>query len=198
MAPLAAQLHQVTKSFGGRRILAGASLEIPERARIGLVGPNGAGKSTLLRLLAGEERPDAGAVTLRRGGAVAMLPQIVRGDERTAREWLRAARPDHGHRAIELTAVEARLAEPALAGDLDRMSRLLERQAALVDALAADDVEGEGLRHLRDLGLDDDVLEQPTARLSGGQAKLVALAACLVRRPDLLLLDEPEAHLDMR
>jgi ATP-binding cassette subfamily F protein 3 len=198
MPPLAAQLHRVAKSYGGRRILDGATLEVPDRARIGLVGPNGAGKSTLLRLLAGEERADSGAITLRRGATVAMLPQIVRGDERTARAWLRAARPDHAERAAELAGVEARLAEPALAGDLDRMARLLERQAALVDALAADDLEGEGLRHLRDLGLEDEVLDVPTARLSGGQAKLVALAACLVRRPDLLLLDEPEAHLDMR
>jgi ATP-binding cassette, subfamily F, member 3 len=77
------------------------------------------------------------------------------------------------------------------------MGRLLERQAQLVAELAADDVEGEGLRILRDLGLPDSILERETRRLSGGQAKLVALAACLVRRPDVLLLDEPEAHLDV-
>ena len=51
--------------------------------------------------------------------------------------------------------------------------------------------------HLRELGLDEDGLERPTRELSGGQRKLVALAACLARRPDVLLLDEPEAHLDM-
>ena len=51
--------------------------------------------------------------------------------------------------------------------------------------------------HLRALGIDGRLLEMPTSELSGGQRKLVALAACLARRPDVLLLDEPEAHLDM-
>jgi ATP-binding cassette, subfamily F, member 3 len=194
---VALQLNEVVKSFGGRRILDGASLEVVEGARVGLIGPNGAGKSTLLRMLAGVETPDAGTVTLRRGAVVAFLPQIVTGDERTVREWIVGARPEHAAHVAELEDVEQRLAEPALADDLNRMARLLERQAALVSALAAEDVEGEGLRILRDLGLPDAILDSQTRRLSGGQAKLVALAACLVRRPDVLLLDEPEAHLDV-
>ena len=46
-------LIQVEKSYGSWPVLRGANLEVPERARIGLVGPNGAGKSTLLKILAG-------------------------------------------------------------------------------------------------------------------------------------------------
>jgi ATP-binding cassette subfamily F protein 3 len=78
------------------------------------------------------------------------------------------------------------------------MSRALahhERLLAAWTEAGGDRVEGEALGHLRALGIDD--LDLPTAQLSGGQRKLVALAACLVRRPDVLLLDEPEAHLDM-
>jgi ATP-binding cassette subfamily F protein 3 len=194
---VAVQLNEVVKSFGGRRILDGASLEVLDGARVGLIGPNGAGKSTLLRMLAGVETPDAGTVTLRRGAVVAFLPQLVTGDQRTVRDWIIAARPEHAARVAELEDVERRLADPALADDLKRMGRLLERQAALVGELAAEDVEGDGLRILRDLGLPDSILDRETRRLSGGQAKLVALAACLVRRPDVLLLDEPEAHLDV-
>jgi ATP-binding cassette subfamily F protein 3 len=190
-------LRGVVKSFGGRLILDGADLELGPRARVGLIGANGAGKSTLLAMLAGDEVADAGSVTLRKGAVVAHLHQLVSGDERTVREVLDAARPEAAALEAELARVEAQLADPTLADNLDRMARVIERQAALVERLAGDTAQGDALRHLRDLGLTDDDLDRPTRALSGGQRKLVALAACLVRSPDMLLLDEPEAHLDV-
>jgi ATP-binding cassette subfamily F protein 3 len=190
-------LRGVVKSFGGRLILDGADLELGPRARVGLIGANGAGKSTLLAMLAGDEHADAGSVTLRKGAVVAHLHQLVDGDERTVREVLAAARPELAALEDELRRVEAQLADPALADDLDRMGRVLERQAVLVGRLAGDTASGDAIRHLRDLGLTEADLERPTRALSGGQRKLVALAACLVRAPDVLLLDEPEAHLDV-
>jgi ATP-binding cassette subfamily F protein 3 len=190
-------LRSIVKSFGGRRVLDGLDLEVGPRARVGLVGANGAGKSTILRLLAGDDAPDAGTLTIRRGATVAFLPQLVAGDGRTALETVRAAVPAAVAVEQELAGVEAALADPALAEDLDRMAKLLARQARLVDDLAAQTVDGDAIRLLRELGLDDADVHRPTQTLSGGERKLVALAACLVRRPDLLLLDEPEAHLDM-
>ena len=190
-------LRGVAKSFGGRLILDGADLELGPRARVGLIGANGAGKSTLLAMLAGDEHADAGTVALRRGARVAYLHQLVDGDERTVREVLAAARPEVATLEEELARVEAQLADPALVADLDRMGRVLERQAALIERLAADTAGGDAIRHLRELGLTDEDLDRPTRMLSGGQRKLVALAACLVQAPDVLLLDEPEAHLDV-
>ena len=80
------------------------------------------------------------------------------------------------------------------------MSRLLRRQEELLAAL--DRGWRPGLRAraralLVDVGLEDEDLAKPTRILSGGQRKLVGLAACLLRDPDVLLLDEPEAHLDV-
>jgi ATP-binding cassette subfamily F protein 3 len=193
----AATLRAVVKSFGGRRVLDGADLELGPRARAGLIGANGSGKSTILRLLAGLDAPDSGAVTLRKGAVVAHLPQLVAGEQRTVRETIHAARPDVAALEAELARCEAQLRDPQVIADLDRMGRVLERQARAVEALGASTLEGDAVRHLRDLGLCEDDLDRPTARLSGGQRKLVALAACLVRQPDLLLLDEPEAHLDV-
>jgi ATP-binding cassette, subfamily F, member 3 len=188
----------LVKSFGGRRILDGLDLELADGSRIGVLGPNGGGKSTLLRILAGLEHPDAGDVTRRRGLVHAFLPQEVAGGDRTPLATVLAARPELAELEDELHAAERRLADPALAEDLDAMTRALARQERLLarwhDA-GGDRAEGEARMHLREMGIEDDV---PTRRLSGGQRKLVALAACLARRPDVLLLDEPEAHLDMR
>jgi ATP-binding cassette, subfamily F, member 3 len=193
----ALSLRGVVKSFGGRLILDGADLGLGPWARVGLIGANGAGKSTLLAMLAGEEHADGGTVALRRGARVAHLHQTVAGDERTVRQVLAAARPETAALEDELARVEAQLADPALVADLDRMGRVLERQAALVERLSADTAGGDAIRHLRDLGLADEDLDRPTRVLSGGQRKLAALAACLVQAPDVLLLDEPEAHLDV-
>ena len=191
----------LVKSFGGRRVLDGLDLELSAGARIGVLGPNGGGKSTLLRILAAREHADAGAVTRRRGLVDAFLPQLVAGDERTPLATVLAARPEVAALEAELAAAEQRLADPRLASDLDAMARALASQERLLarwSELGGDRVEGEARMHLRDLGLDEAALALPTRQLSGGQRKLVALAACLARRPDVLLLDEPEAHLDMR
>jgi ATP-binding cassette, subfamily F, member 3 len=190
----------LAKSFGGRAVLRGLDLDVSEEARIGVLGPNGGGKSTLLRILAGLEEPDAGAVTWRRGLVHAFLPQIVSGDERDALATVRAARPELAALDADLARAEVRLAQPALAADLEAMGRALAHQERLLARWAdagGDSAEGEARFHLRALGLDDAHVARPTRELSGGQRKLVALAACLARRPDVLLLDEPEAHLDM-
>jgi ATP-binding cassette subfamily F protein 3 len=190
----------VAKSFGGRHILEGADLDVAAGARIGVLGANGSGKSTLLRILAGLETADAGTVTRRRGLTWAHLPQLVEGDEHDALSTVLAARPELTELAGELERAEARLADPALAADLRAMERALARQAAALErwsVAGGDSARGEARFHLRELGLPDDAIAAPTRTLSGGQRKLVALAACLARRPDVLLLDEPEAHLDM-
>jgi ATP-binding cassette subfamily F protein 3 len=79
------------------------------------------------------------------------------------------------------------------------MQRVLERQDRLLrrfTELGGPGFVGEARRYLRSLGLGDGDIYRPMSELSGGQRKLAVLATCLVRRPDVLLLDEPEAHLD--
>jgi ATP-binding cassette subfamily F protein 3 len=192
-------LIQVEKSFGSWPVLRGANLEVSERARIGLVGPNGAGKSTLLKILAGIEDAGAGEVVRRKGLVTSYLEQNPEGDDRTPEQTVLAARPDVAELDEELRSVESELARPEVAADLAKMDRVLVRQQAVLDRWVASGgpgLAGEARALLRGFGFDDHDLTLQTSALSGGQRKLVALAACMIRQPGLLLLDEPETHLD--
>jgi ATP-binding cassette, subfamily F, member 3 len=192
-------LRSVGKIYGGRTILRGLNLEVNAGARIGLVGTNGAGKSTVLRILAGTEQVDGGEIVRRRGLAVASLPQYVEGDRSTPMEVASSARPEISELRRELEACEEQLGSPEVASNLRRMQRVLERQEQLLrrfTELGGGGFDGEVRGHLRSLGLGDGDMERPMRNLSGGQRKLAVLASCLVQRPDVLLLDEPEAHLD--
>jgi ATP-binding cassette subfamily F protein 3 len=192
------QARAITKSFGSRLILDNLDFDVEAGARLGMIGPNGGGKSTLLRILAAEENADAGELTQRRGLVLAFLPQQVEGDERDSLRVLRAARPDLDELEAELAVVEEQLG--AAGTDLARLTRLLRRQEELLErwtAAGGPGFEGRARALLGDVGLHEGDLAKPTRVLSGGQRKLVGLAACLLREPDILLLDEPEAHLDL-
>jgi ATP-binding cassette, subfamily F, member 3 len=192
-------LTGVSKTFGARTILRGLDFEVDDRARVGVIGPNGGGKSTMLRLLAGVEHADAGNIARRRELVTAFLPQQVAPEQRTPRQIVRGAKPEIARIERELSDCAARLGEPDVIADLDLMSRVLRRQERLLDELdrAGGHVfEGRIETLLLELGLRPEQFDETSAVLSGGQRKLVALAGCLAQDPDVLLLDEPETHLD--
>ena len=189
----------VEKSYGSWPVLQGVDLEVREGARIGIVGPNGAGKSTMLKILTGDETAGAGEVVRKKGLVTAYLEQNPDGDDRTPEQSVMAARPDIAALDADLRAVEAELARPEVVADLARMDRVLTRQQGLLDRwvdAGGPGLSGEARALLVSLGIDGADLVLPTRSLSGGQRKLVALAACMIRQPGLLLLDEPETHLD--
>jgi ATP-binding cassette subfamily F protein 3 len=192
-------LRGAVKSFGARTVLDGLDIEVADDARIGVVGQNGSGKSTLLRILAGLDEPDTDPPVRRRGMTAAYLPQLVGPEARTPLELCHAARPDIARVEQELERCATALGDPAVADDLGRMQRTIERQQRLLDEfdrLGGHAFEGTVRTVLDDLGVSPAECERPQEELSGGKRKLVALAACLVQEPDLLLLDEPETHLD--
>ncbi|KYK16645.1 MULTISPECIES: ABC-F family ATP-binding cassette domain-containing protein [Streptomyces] len=143
--------------------------------RTGLVAPNGAGKSTLLKLIAGELRPGAGAVSVT--GGLGYLPQSLplTGDL-TVAEVLGIA---DIVRAID--AVEA--------GDVAE-----EHFTVIGDDW---DIEERTRAQLDRLGLSGLALDRRLGTLSGGQVVSLGLAAQLLKRPEVLLLDEPTNNLDL-
>jgi ATPase subunit of ABC transporter with duplicated ATPase domains len=168
-------------------VLDHVSLVVSPGDRIGIVGPNGIGKSTLLRVLAGLEPSDAGRIV--RHGTVGYLPQEPEGRRReSVRDYL-ARRTGVRAAEQEMDALADRLgAEPELAGAYaDALDRFL--------ALGGEDFEARVGAVLDDVGLGRRSARK-LETLSGGEAARVALAAVLLARFDVFLLDEPTNNLD--
>lgn len=194
------QLHNVTVNLAGHQVFRDLNWAIGERDRIGLVGPNGAGKSSLVKVIAGEITPVRGAITLMRGVSVGYLAQEVRLPPGTLFEAACEPSPDLGDALAQLTAIEARMGEPAIYNDSDALGRVLEAHGlalARCERLDADRQVSRVRELLSKLGFTQADYDLPVSALSGGQTKLVALARLAAWSPDVLLLDEPDNHLDL-
>ncbi len=190
-APLRAR--DVTVVRGPATVLDGIDLVVATGHRVGVVGPNGVGKTTLLRALAGEIPIDAGRVERTPTTAtVGYLPQEpARSTTETVLEVL-ARRTGVAAATVELDAATAAMAADE-GGSGDRYSAALDRWLALGSA----DFDARVGQVWAELGLSERLWAQPTASLSGGEAARTGLAALLLARFDVFLLDEPTNDLDL-
>lgn len=197
-----ARLGKATLYFGAQEVFRDLSWQINHDARVGLVGPNGAGKSSILKLLAGEMETSAGLAQITRGVRVGYLPQEVHFQlHRTVLEEALAASPTLAALELEMHGLEARMGDPAVYNDARKLGRIMERHARLLQDFEAQgglNFDNRVRATLRGLGFGDGDFDLPLSALSGGQKKLVGLAKLLIEQPELLLLDEPDNHLDLR
>ncbi len=163
------RIEAVSKAFGARAILRGVDLAVASGSLVAILGASGSGKTTLLRLIAGFERPDAGAIRI--GGRIVAADGIHVPPER---------------RRIGYVAQEGALFPHLSVADniafgLPRHQRRAHHRV------------GELLELI---GLPTSFAGRPPHQLSGGEQQRVALARALAPKPELVLLDEPFSSLD--
>ncbi|MBU1278796.1 MAG: ABC transporter ATP-binding protein [Alphaproteobacteria bacterium] len=163
---IAISVHGLTKIFGTRKVVDGFDMEVKKGAIYGFLGPNGSGKTTTIRMMCGLLTPDAGA------GHCLGLDIVKQSREIKKRV---------GYMTQKFSLYE----DLTIAENLDFVARMFDmpnRKQQVLDAV-------------RDLGLEGRA-HQLAGTLSGGWKQRLALAACMIHAPDLLLLDEPTAGVD--
>ena len=193
---------KVSKDFGGNPIFRDIDLEIMEGERIGLVGENGGGKSTLFKLLASIDTPTDGVISRRRNLTIGYLAQEADPGQshKTVFEAVSEVTQELVDLPFLLSQLEARMADPEVVADTDLMTEILDEYGKAQERFEA--LGGYTLEHkveaiLHGLGFGPAWYDQEVGLLSGGEKKLVNLARILIKAPDLLLLDEPDNHLDL-
>ena len=167
-SPTLLEARSLSRSYGGRPVVDVDRLTVRRGEVVAVLGPNGAGKSTLFRLLLALERPDAGHVLL--DGE-----PLSAGDDRARRRMVGVFQTPH-----------------LFSGTVGDNLRFGLRAHDVPRPLWPHRID----RTVRELGIQD-LRDADVAQLSGGEARRVALARGLVLEPDVLLLDEPTASLDV-
>jgi branched-chain amino acid transport system ATP-binding protein len=176
----------VSISFGGLRAIDGVGIDVPPGSIVGLIGPNGAGKTTLFNVVSGLQRAESGTVVFD-GTDVTRLPAYQRARLGIGRSFQNLGLVQGENALVNVMAAQHVASDYRGLDVLTRpwrwwrSERRLLRQA--IDALAL-------------FGLDGGS-EAQVSSMSFADARCVELAGVLVRRPRLLLLDEPTTGLDL-
>ncbi|TNE86602.1 MAG: ABC-F family ATP-binding cassette domain-containing protein [Deltaproteobacteria bacterium] len=194
--PAAREFHMLTvtdlsKQFGGQVLFTDANLQFHAGNRYGVVGANGSGKSTFLRILTGEEMPSTGEVVIPKRARVGVLEQDHFAYDEIP--ILHVVMMGHAEVWAAMAEKEAMLGGPEEDFDVDRYGELEETILRLdgysLEAKASEILEG--------MQIPTAVHYEPLSTLSGGFKLRVLLARTLASNPDVLLLDEPNNHLDI-
>jgi ATP-binding cassette subfamily F protein 3 len=195
------RLNAIKLAYASEPIFEDLNFSIHDDRCIGLIGQNGSGKSSLLRVIMDEIPLDEGHVSRNPGTKIAYMPQDIEFESsKTVIEIVRAASADLMSINQSLHQIESQLGDPQIYTNPKALQKALDRQSNLLEQYVQ--LGGPGYENnLRNLlsrfGFDEQELDMPVDVLSGGQKKLLALASLVLQKPDILLLDEPDNHLDL-
>lgn len=195
------QCQNVQKYHGAQLVLNSITFDIRQGEKIGLIGRNGCGKTTLFHLLNGEERPDQGQISIRKGSVVGLLSQIqeVSRDE-TVYGVLQRSFAEPLQWQSRLRELELEMSALNAGTNESLWNQLLREYGSLQDKFemaGGYEIDSSIQRITTGLGIETGQYDRKFSSLSGGEKTKIGLAELLLRRPDILLLDEPTNHLDM-
>jgi ATP-binding cassette subfamily F protein 3 len=178
------QINDLTFRIEGRPLFEGASAQIADGWKVGLVGRNGTGKSTLLRIIREEiAKGGDGTIRISRGSRLGFVAQEVPATDESLLDVVLKADEERDALMHEANTTE----DPMRIGEIH--ARLADIDAWSAEARASEILVG--------LGFTQSDLSRPTGEFSGGWRMRAALGGVLFARPDLLLLDEPTNYLDL-
>ena len=192
------RLDSISKQNGHQLLFIDASMAVQKGEKVGLVGPNGAGKTTIFRMISGQEQPDDGVVLVEGGMTIGYFSQDV--GEMSGQTAVAAVMDGAGPLsalATELAALEAAMADPEQADDLDALVTRYGEVQGRFEELGGYGLEERAREVLAGLSFSQERMDADVGLLSGGWKMRVALARILLMKPDGMLLDEPSNHLDL-
>lgn len=195
------QVQQVARYFGADTLFENVSLDVSDNSRIALVGRNGVGKSTLLKMIIGNESPDAGQITKKKGLTIGYLAQNtgLESDKTIYAEMLSVF---ERLQIMEknLHEMEEKIADQGADHSSSAYSQLLNQYDQLLHDFEEQNgygYEAEVRSVLHGFHFEQEDYDRKISSLSGGQKTRLALAKLLLEQRDLLILDEPTNHLDI-
>jgi len=193
-------VNDIAVEFGGTTLFSEVTFAINENDKIALMGKNGAGKSTLLKIVAGENKPTRGVISAPSDAVIAYLPQhLLTSDDCTVLEETSKAFADVLNMKIEIDELNMQL---TIRTDYEsnEYMKLIERVSELSEkfySIEEVNYEAEVEKVLKGLGFEREDFNRQTSEFSGGWRMRIELAKILLKKPDLILLDEPTNHMDI-
>ncbi len=186
--------------FSGRALFSDVSFVINENDKIALMGKNGAGKSTMMKIIAGAQKPSKGHVRSPKDSVIAYLPQhLLTEDDATVFQEAMKAFNQIFEMKERMDFLNSEL-ETRTDYESDDYMKIVEESSELGEKFySLEDInyDAEVEKTLLGLGFKREDFHRPTHEFSGGWRMRIELAKILLKKPDLVLLDEPTNHIDI-
>ena len=193
-------VNDVAVEFGGTTLFSEVTFAINENDKIALMGKNGAGKSTLLKIVSGLTKATRGVISAPSDAVIAYLPQhLLTSDDCTVMEEASKAFAEVLDMKKEIDEINEQLTirtdyeSDAYMKLIERVSELSEKFYSIEEVNYESEVE----KVLKGLGFEREDFTRNTSEFSGGWRMRIELAKILLKKPDLILLDEPTNHMDI-